>query len=57
MMDTADYRVISSLMQQLPNDGKWTRSRRDRWVEAMAKAIDFLTEIVEEPPTTGKGTG
>jgi len=43
-----DYRLISALMQQLPKDGKWTRSRRDRWVQTMTAAVDLLIEIVNE---------
>ena len=43
-----DYRLISAVMQQLPKDGKWTKSRRDKWVELVSASVDLLVEIVNE---------
>lgn len=45
---TVDYRPISSLIQQLPKDGRWTQSRRDRWMRAFEANVDLLIEIVDE---------
>ena len=42
---TTDYRLISAIIQQLPRDGKWSKERRERWVEAMKSAVDLLIEI------------
>lgn len=44
----ADYRLISSLMRELPNDGRWTQARRGRWLKAVASTIDFIVEVGEE---------
>jgi hypothetical protein len=46
-----DYRLISAVMQQLPKDGKWTKARRDRWIQAVAASVDLLVEV------TGEGIG
>src|SRR5439155_5885572 len=46
--DGADYRLLSALIQQLPKDAKWSKSRRDRWVQAMTAGVDLLIEITEE---------
>ena len=43
-----DYRLISAVMQQLPNDGKWTAGRRERWVQAVTATVDLMVEIVDE---------
>jgi hypothetical protein len=43
-----DYRLISAVMQQLPKDGKWTKARRDRWIQAVSASVDLLVEITEE---------
>jgi Family of unknown function (DUF5343) len=45
-----DYRLISAVIQQLPKDGKWTRPRRDRWIQTLTAAVDLLFEIQEEAP-------
>ncbi|MGB6838606.1 MAG: DUF5343 domain-containing protein [Dehalococcoidia bacterium] len=43
-----DYRLVSAVMQQLPKDGKWTKARRDKWIEAVAANVDLLIEVIEE---------
>jgi Family of unknown function (DUF5343) len=43
----SDYRLLSALIQQLPRDGKWTGTRRDRWLQAFTANIDLLVEVVE----------
>jgi len=43
-----DYRLISAVMQQLPKDGRWTKARRDRWIQAVAASVDLLVEVTEE---------
>lgn len=42
-----DYRVLSSLIQQLPVDGRWTQAKRDRWMKALTAAVDLLVETVD----------
>jgi len=44
-----DYRVLLPLIQQLPKDGKWTKSVRDRWLHMVEATIDFKIEVREEP--------
>ncbi len=48
-----DYRLISALMQQLPASGKWSQSKRDRWVKAVTAAVDLLTETSDEEDESG----
>ena len=50
-----DYRVISALMQQLPINGKWSQSKRDRWIQAVTAAADFLTEVTARADALEKG--
>lgn len=45
--EETDYRLISALMQQLPANGKWTQSKRDRWIQAVTAAVDLLTDTTE----------
>lgn len=46
--DTAtDYRLVGVLVQQLPKDGKWTKKRRDLWMQTMTSAVDLMVEIEE----------
>ena len=44
----ADYRLLAALMQQLPKDGRWSKARRDRWIQAVSASVDLLVEITEE---------
>jgi ABC-type sulfate transport system substrate-binding protein len=44
----ADYRLLAALMQQLPKDGKWSKARRDRWIQAISASVDLLVEITVE---------
>lgn len=46
--DAPDYRLISALIQQLPRDGRWAKTKRDRWLLAMTSAVDLLFEMVDE---------
>lgn len=53
--DTAtDYRLVGVLVQQLPKDGKWTKKRRDLWLQTMTSAVDLVVEI-EEPKIASDG--
>lgn len=49
-----DYRLVSVLVQQLPRDGKWTKKRRDLWMQAMTSAVDLVVEI-DEPEEVYEG--
>jgi hypothetical protein len=35
-------------MQQLPAEARWTRSKRERWLQALEAAVDLLVEVVDE---------
>ena len=48
-----DYRLVSSIVQQLPRNAQWTSDRRQRWLDAMTSAIDLLIDIQEEPDLIG----
>ena len=45
---TIDYRPISAIIQQLPVSGKWTKSHRSRWLQAMEANVDFLIEVIDD---------
>ncbi len=47
-MVSSDYRVLAALIQQLPKEGRWSKSKRDRWIQAMTAAVDYHVELVEE---------
>jgi hypothetical protein len=42
------YRLISAIIQQLPNSGHWNSEKRKRWLDAMTSAIDLLIELRDE---------
>lgn len=42
-----DYRLLAALLQQLPRDGRWSKDRRERWVQAVTAAVDLLVEVEE----------
>lgn len=46
--EAPDYRLVFALIQQLPKEKKWTKIRRDRWIQAMGSAIDLLIETSDE---------
>jgi len=46
-----DFRLVAAVMQQLPKDGKWTRARREKWIQAVTASVDLLVEITEEETT------
>ena len=41
------YEVIDAIVAQLPDEGKWSKARRDRWLAAMTSAVDLLIETGE----------
>lgn len=45
--DGLDYRLIAGLMQRLPESGRWTRSQRDKWLQAVAANVDLMIEVEE----------
>ena len=40
-----EYGLLAGLLQQLPSDKKWTKERRDRWLQAFTANIDLLIDI------------
>ena len=49
-----DYPLVQAVVGQLPKSGKWTRKRRDLWVQAMTSAVDLAIEV-EEPEVVYEG--
>ena len=44
-----DYRLVSSIVQQLPKNGHWTAEKRGKWINAMTSAIDLLIDVQDDP--------
>jgi hypothetical protein len=44
-----DYGLLNGLLKQLPPDGKWTKARRDKWIQAMTASVDLLVDVVHPP--------
>jgi hypothetical protein len=42
-----DYRLVSAVIQQLPRERRWTKAKRDRWIQALTAAVDLLFEVEE----------
>lgn len=40
-----EYMLLQEFLQQLPSNKKWTRERRDRWLQAFTASIDLLIDI------------
>ena len=40
-----EYGLLAGLLQQLPADKKWTKERRDRWLQAFTANIDLLIDV------------
>jgi len=43
-----DYRLISAVIQHLPQEGEWTPEERKRWIEAMTASVDLIVRIKED---------
>ena len=43
-MQPRRYEVIDAIVAELPDEGKWRKARRDRWLAAMTSAVDLLIE-------------
>lgn len=48
MQDNADFRLIFALIQQMPQDRRWTADKRQRWLKAMESAVDLLVSLVPD---------
>lgn len=42
-----DYRLVAAVIQQLPREPRWTKAKRDRWLQALTAAVDLLFEVEE----------
>lgn len=51
-----DFRLVSSIVQQLPKSGQWTSDKRQRWLDAMTSAIDLLIDVQDDPASTNAAT-
>ena len=45
-----DLRAIHSIVDQLPSEGWWTASRRERWLRMIEGAIDYAVDVRDEAP-------
>ncbi len=43
-----EYTLLQGLLQQLPSSKRWTREKRDRWMQAFTASIDLLIDIEPE---------
>lgn len=43
-----DYRLLAQLIQQLPRDGRWTTTRREKWIQAVTATVDLLVTLNDE---------
>jgi hypothetical protein len=46
-----DLRLLSALIQQLPKETRWTRVRREKWIQAVTATVDLLYEVEGNGPT------
>lgn len=35
-------------MMRLPQNGKWTKAKREKWLQAVTAAVTLLTEVTDE---------
>ena len=45
------YDIIDAIVAQLPDDGRWSVTRRERWLKAIESAVDLLIETGDEEGT------
>jgi hypothetical protein len=43
------YKVIATMINELPDDGQWTEKQRDRWLAALTASLDYSVDIVPDP--------
>lgn len=43
-----DLRPLHQLIDSLPADGKWNAALRERWLTAVARAVDYTIDVPEE---------
>jgi hypothetical protein len=56
--DEPAYQLMMALIRQLPADRKWTKERRDKWLQAVTVNVDLLVDVVgPEPPHGSNFTG
>jgi hypothetical protein len=46
--EDAEYRLVFAVMQQLPNDRRWSADKRQKWLAAVEAAVDLMVDVVEE---------
>lgn len=44
---TEDFHLVNALIRQLPSEKKWTREKRDKWMQALTATVDLLVEVEE----------
>lgn len=49
--------LIRGVIEQLPDDGKWTRSQVENWLKMAELAFDVAYEIEEDMPRRTSGSG
>lgn len=46
--DSGPYAILHEWLRQLPQEGRWTLERRDRWIAALQANVDFLIVVEDE---------
>lgn len=42
--------ILAGVLQELPQNGRWTTAKRERWLAAVTSAVDLLYTIEESKP-------
>jgi hypothetical protein len=45
---STNYDLVMAFIRQLPGGRKWTKSQRDRWLNALSASIDIEIEVINE---------
>lgn len=50
-----EFKIVSSIVQELPRNREWTSDKRKRWIEAITSAVDLLIDVRDEPVPVDAG--
>lgn len=45
--DRVDNSLLLALIDRLPLDGTWTKTQRDKWINAVAAAVDLAVDVTD----------
>ncbi len=46
-MSSHEFALIQGLVSKLPKEKKWTKLRREKWLQAMTATVDLLIDVVD----------